>query len=185
MVTRRIDVETLEGRYDARVELNNEILNVPIVITSKEQSLYDACSPKNPWFSSLTFTKGVPLAVDYHGAEATLAAYTKLGTLVAFIPKSPDLRPPFYGRMFIHPTDFDDLYIPQPAYCESTTLTVLLQDAVDSILYELGYDTDWSALPRFWDKVYVDREVYKPITKYDDEVICDRWGVTPFTVKTK
>lgn len=178
----------IDGTYFLRVSHMEEIINVPMIISQHENALYGACSPKNPWFSSLTFERGVPLpGKDYHGAEATLAGYVKEGTSVAYIPKDKDLQPPWYGRNFIHTTDSPTEFVPQFPYVDTKNPIFyhLMKDGVDAIMYMLGCNRTWASCYWKYDNIYVDKTSSPPVTDDIVEFCKKQWGTDPFVVKVK
>lgn len=178
----------IDGIYTIRViedSIIDRVIEIPMVITSRENVLYDACSPKNPWFSSLTFVRGEPLLVDPHGAEDTLAGYVDLGTSVAFIPQTCDLNPPWHAREFIHSTFLENDFVPQPPYAHERIYATLLKDAVDVVLYTLGCNKDGSYCGFKYNNVYVDDDFSSEITKPDVDRIQRFWGTNPFIVRRK
>ena len=196
MVSSNMDLtpgnNSLDGHYTARVAVKDGIVNVPIVISGHENDLYNACRPENPWFSSLTFERGVPLpGKDYHGAEATLVGYVSHGTRVAFIPQTSDLKVPWFGRIFFHPTFVPygfvpHGFVPQFPYSKNKLFSTLLEDSLASIFFQTGYNTAWSNC--YWnmvnDGVYVDRDSCPPVTQRNIDLIKVRWGTDPLVVQS-
>jgi hypothetical protein len=177
----------IDGKYIIRVEIDGEVLKVPLVVSSAERDLYGACSPLNPWFSSLTFERGVPLEVDYHGAEATLVGYVKQGTSVAFIPMKKDLSPPWYGRDFIHKGDHENSYVQQFPYVkkDAPIFLNLMYDAVDMVLFMNRCNTGHNSCYWTYDNegIYVDRNFTPPLSKNLPEQMLRDWGTDPFVVR--
>lgn len=147
----------LAGYYNISIGSGVNVMEIPMVISGSPTALYAACSPKQPWHSSLTFERGVPLEFDAHGAERTLAEYIRLGTLVAFLPRSFNkLDPPWYAREFIHTCHNSQTLVPQPAYAKEPIYRVLLHNAVDTALFNNFYNREWGYCGCKYDKVYVD-----------------------------
>lgn len=170
------------GLYAIRVGTgdNRADIEIPLVITGKEQALYDACSPYNPWESSMTFEHGVPLEVDVHGAESTIPGYIDKKTLVAFIPQFIDPVPPWHARKFIHTTIYETEYVPQPSYSADPVFSGLLRDAVDVVLFQCGCNTRWSSCAQKYEGIYIDRGTYPSITEGTIRAIERAWRARPF-----
>lgn len=179
----------IEGTYIITIGIEGgEAIKIPMVVSSRPADLYGACSPKNPWSSSMTFEHGKPF-VDYgwgddpHGAEETIAGYIRLGTRVAFLPQHDRLSPPWFGRMFLHTTRTPLVYVPQPPYAKSDIYAILLMDAVNAMLHYNGYNSDWGYCGFRYERVYVDEVLSDPITAEEIVDIEDRWGSPEFVKK--
>lgn len=186
-------VDPLEGELYVYVGSGREQVAVPVVISGDPNELYGACSPLNPWFSSLTFTPGQKLKLDYHGAEKTLKDYIDNGTLLAFLPRDLNIHrtPPICAREFIHrgmvygynngvyePTKS---YVYQPAYAANDALALLLSDVVKWVLYhETNYPKDtmvYLTADYFQKGTFVDMQASPQITNHEIAQIRQRWKV--------
>ena len=174
----------LRGSYVLSVGEGKKHVNVPMMISDTPADLYGACSPRHPWHSSLTFTHGVPLEHDAHGAEKTLYGYIRLGTMVAFIPQSPGKStPPWHAREFIH-TCFDpSKLVPQPPYAKERVYAWLLSDAVTDVLYRNRFNEGWGMCDLKYENVYIDVGITEPITSDDIDIINRRWDTRKLTTR--
>jgi hypothetical protein len=181
------------GFYFAQIGEGENKISIPIVISNREEDLYNACSPIQEFQSSLTFERGKPVEHDVHGAEETLAAYVRLGTLVAYIPETMEFEkrsadPPWAARMFIHQgEDYRKTvqYIPQPVYTRYYVLIEVLKDAVNWILFVTTDSTGYANCDTRYKGVYVDAETRFSISKWDMDKIKDRWNTKNFILRIK
>jgi hypothetical protein len=183
----------ITGKYYAHIGKEPEELVIPIIISNKEEDLYNACSPLHAFESSLTFKRGAPIDHDVHGAEATLAGYVALGTHVAYIPESLEYegkfaKPPWAARLFIHKGKNENnevSFVPQPAYAIDRVLAQLLQDAVDWILYFTSDTLTYASCTSLYEGIYVDIGVRRPILKTDLYDIAKYWQNDKFVLRVK
>jgi hypothetical protein len=185
--------KTPVGKYFIMLGVEPDIISIPIIISDREQDLYNACSPKNDFTSSLTFERGKPIECDIHGAEETIAAYVRLGTLVAYIPeiirvKKKSAPPPWAARMFIHRGESyknDYAYIPQPVYGFDRHLNEVFKDAIDWILVFRTDANNYASCEQRYKGVYVDVPTRMSIDKWDLNKIIARWGTNNLILPVK
>jgi hypothetical protein len=169
------------GKYKITVGSGKKTTTLPLIISDTPKDLYAACSPEHPWRSSLTFIHGVPMKHDIHGAESTLYGYIRLGTMVAYIPQNGFHKtPPWHARAFIHTCFTENCLIPQPVYAKHPIYRYLLRDAVNAVLYHLGYNTSWCMCGMKYENVYVDQDISYPITRGELDRIHQSWQTPNF-----